>query len=243
MDALMSEEAVRVPAKTSAKPETGTPDTLYRKHVEACYLDENAFAFDFMCDYLTMMDTLSKSISYELEHACSITTLQYRILLRIVEQRAVLAKQLAVELDAGISTISAAVAKLACKGFVKRQDSACDMRAVELSLTAKGRRVADIADKAIRSAMGQYWSTLAQKQYEAATTSVASAVSRHSTPRIENGRPQLDSALADTVMISRALTSRALQADGLATESSGSCWLCTSWMRAGRAPISRSSCS
>ena len=60
------------------------PETLYRKHVEMCHLPENEHTFDFMSDYLTMMDILAKAITHGLEEACRITPLQYRIMIRML---------------------------------------------------------------------------------------------------------------------------------------------------------------
>ncbi len=201
-----------------ARPrKSGLPETLYRRSIERCRLPENAYTFDYMSDYLTMMDMLAKSITHELHDACGLTPLQYRILLRLLSPTPTLAKQLSDDLSVCMSTISVAVSKLAKKRLISRRDSATDMRAVELTLTKAGRELVQRADQTMYDTMSEYWSSLTQEQLEAAITSSLSAVNRHSYPRLENGEPRLDTALVDTVMISKALTSQALQETGLTT--------------------------
>ncbi len=204
-------------APTAPLPPIGEarPETVARRHIEQCHLPEFSFAFDFMSDYLTMMDMLAKSITHELHDLCNITPLQYRILLRMLVPAPIRATQLAHDLDVGVSTISVALSKLADRLFVSRHDSARDMRSVELSLTKQGRKMIERADEAIYAVMAEYWSTLTQEQLEAAIISSLLAVKRHSYPRMENGSPRLDTALVDTVMISRRLTGHALKEAGL----------------------------
>lgn len=203
---------------SSARPKASSlPPTLYREHIENCELAANAFTFDFMSDYLTMMDVLAKAITHTLSSACGLTPLQYRILLRLLEGESLLTKELATDLEVGMSTISTAVSKLVCKGLVSRADSINDMRVVELSLTDKGCKAVKVADEAIYYLMTEYWSFLTPEQFEAAMVSANSAVMMHSHPRLENGKQRMDTALVDTVMISRSLTSHALERHGLTT--------------------------
>lgn len=91
------------------------PETLYRKHVEMCHLPENEHTFDFMSDYLTMMDILAKAITHGLEEACRITPLQYRIMIRMLADSDMHTKSLSADLHVGVSTVSVAVSKLANK--------------------------------------------------------------------------------------------------------------------------------
>lgn len=202
---------------SSSKRQNGLPDTFYRQQIEQCRLPENAFTLDFMSDYLTMMDMLAKSITHELHDTCDLTPLQYRILLRMLSPEPALAKQLSNDLGVCMSTISVAISKLAEKHLVCRKESATDMRSIELSLTKPGRKIVEQADEAMLRTMSEYWNSLTREQLEAAITSSLSAVSRHSYPRLENGEPRLDTALVDTVMISRMLTSQALQEVGMTT--------------------------
>ncbi len=211
----LGEGLLKVPNAPLPPLEEDRPETVARRHVEQCHLPEFSFAFDFMSDYLTMMDMLAKSITRELHDLCGITPLQYRILLRMLAPSPILATQLAQDLCVGVSTVSIALSKLVDRLLVSRHDSAKDMRSIELSLTGQGRKMIERADEAIYAVMAQYWSTLTQEQLEAAIISSLSAVKRHSYPRMENGSPRLDTALVDTVMISRRLTSHALQEAGL----------------------------
>lgn len=205
------------PEQPRAGQRSGPPETLYRHHVEECDRPQNAFTYDFMCDYLTMMDVLAKVVARELEGACGITPLQYRIMLRLLPGGGVQAKELAADIGVGASTVSVAVGKLCDKRLVERRESAADMRAVELTLSPQGSELVRRADEAVLAVMSQYWDSLTQEQFEAARASSLSAVERHSHPRVENGQPRIDTALVDTVMISRALTAHALQEEGLTT--------------------------
>ncbi len=196
---------------------TGLPETLYRKHVEMCDLPENAFTLDFMSDYLTMMDVIAKAIMHGLEKSCSITPLQYRIMIRLLEEDEMYLKSLAEYLNVGLSTVSTAVSKLADERLLSRSENANDMRLVGLGLTDAGRAIVSRADKTILSIMSDYWSKLTREQLKATQISSLSAVKRHSHARYENGKPRVDTALVDTVMISRTLTTQALQKHGMTT--------------------------
>lgn len=207
-------------APTSREPAgapSAPPATLYRTHVVECHRPENAHTFDFMSDYLTMMDVLAKSVARSLGAECSITPLQYRIMLRLLDGEAVRASTLAQCLEVGPSTVSTAVAKLARAGLVERHEGGCDMRTIDLALTRHGRALVQRADAAVVAVMGGYWRSLTREQLAAALESSRAAVQRHSSPRMEGGRQRLDTALVDTVMISRALTTRTLQGHGMAT--------------------------
>lgn len=206
-------EATAMPVPPSAN----LPETLYRAHVLACDQPDKDFTFDFMSDYLTMMDVLAKSVAHELDRACGITPLQYRAMVRLLDVDEAAAGSLAHDLGVGASTVSTAVSKLACRGLLVRSESLSDMRAVHLALSDAGRTVVERADAAAFAIMQEYWGSLTSEQFEAASRSSLSAVERHSHPRIEGGMLRLDTALVDTVMISRMLTARALQAHGLAT--------------------------
>lgn len=196
---------------------TAPPQTLYRTHVTACEDSENSYTFDFMADYLTMMAILERSLAHLLATSCDLTTLQYRMLLQLQINGAQQVSRLARKLSVGLSTASAASGKLAEGGLLQRLESPNDMRAVELQLTDKGRTVTEQADAQVASMMSDYWHSLTRDQLKAALTSSVSAVERHSSPRLENGKVRLDTALVDTVFISRSLTAKALQACGLTT--------------------------
>lgn len=217
MDAVAARQPGTAPvAETAVPPKPADlPETLYRDHVVGCEQPENSFSFDFMADYLTMMAILERSIAQQLNESCGLTSLQYRILLRLLSQGALQTTALARGLSVGLSTASMAVAKLADSGFVSRHEDANDMRTVELRLTRKGRIVVQRADDDVMAMMGDYWRSLTPEQLQAALTSSAAAVERHSSPRIEDGRQRMDTALVDTIIISRTLTGKALQAEGL----------------------------
>ncbi len=193
------------------------PETLYRKHVLGCAQDANSFAFDYMSDYLTMMDILAKSIAHELNAACQITPLQYRLMLRLLANGHVTAHELAADLGVGASTVSAAVSKLASRKILARVEDSNDMRTIHLSLTTTGRTLVNHADEAVFVTMQSYWGTLTREQFDAASESSLFAAERHSQLRFEYGLIRLDTALVDTVMISRRLTAQALEKHGLST--------------------------
>ncbi len=193
------------------------PVTLYRQHAVDCTKPGNAFAFDFMSDYLTMMDILAKSITHELGRSCQLTPLQYRILWRLLGERALTASELAANLHMRASTISVAVSKLVERDAVARSEDITDMRTVFLHLTKTGHRLIQCADEAVFATMQQYWRSLTPEQFDAASESSIYAAEHHSQLRFDDGQLRLDTALVDTVMISRRLTSHALQAHGLAT--------------------------
>lgn len=213
IEPLLEEAA---PAAASPCPVDGLPETIHRAHTVACDDPANAYTFDFMSDYLTMMDVLAKSVAHSLSASCGITPLQYRIMLRLLDGDAVRTSALAQALGVGLSTVSAAVAKLAEAGFVARHEDAHDMRTIDLALSRRGRALVHEADAAVVSVMASYWRSLTREQLAAALESSMAAVQRHSSPRMEDGKQRLDTALVDTVMISRSLTARALQAHGLA---------------------------
>lgn len=193
------------------------PETLYRAHVVACDAPENAYCFDFMADYLTMMATLEHSISRQLKTTCAITPLQYRLMVRLLDGQALQTTVLAHGLSVGLSTVSMAASKLADARLVSRREDAGDMRTVALQLTNKGRSLVQKADQEVIAMMSDYWRSLTPQQLEAALASSASAVQRHSAPRLQDGRQRMDTALVDTVFISRLLTAKALGAQGLTT--------------------------
>lgn len=192
------------------------PKTLYREHIEACGKPENAFTFDFMCDYLTMMDTLAKSMTRTLEEVCSLTLLQYRILIRLLD-RPYRTSELADILQVRTSTISTAIAKLASRRLITRQEDPSDMRVVDLEISRAGRTMIARADEALESVISTYWNSLSQEQLRAAMESSISAVERHSIPRFDEGTLRIDTALLETVAISRSLTSHCLEREGLTT--------------------------
>ncbi len=191
------------------------PDTLYRRQTVECAKRSNAFVFDYMSDYLTMMDVLARSITHGLAHACSITPLQYRLMLRLLTEDAATTHDLADQLGVRMSTISVAVSKLVDRDAIARSEDGSDMRTVHLSLTANGRKLLDCADEVAFATMQDYWGSLTREQFDAASESSILAAERHSHLRFENGLLRLDTALVDTVMISRRLTAHALQAYGL----------------------------
>ncbi|WP_165054183.1 MULTISPECIES: MarR family winged helix-turn-helix transcriptional regulator [unclassified Adlercreutzia] len=170
-------------------------------------------------DYLTLMHLLSRSIDQVLVESCALTTLQYRILLRLLGagERRLRVSDLSDNLSVGLSTVSAAVAKLADERLVRRVEAPSDMRVFELELTAGGLHAIERADARVGEFLEAYWRCLTREQLEAAIVSSLSAVCIHGVQRIENGHHRLDTAFFDTVMISRTLTARKLATCGLRT--------------------------
>lgn len=192
-------------------------ETMYRQQAVNCSLDADSFAFDHMSDYLTMMDILAKSISHELSSECQITPLQYRLMLRLLANGHATAHELSDDLGVGASTISTAVSKLVARNLLARTEDGNDMRTIHLHLTSAGRSLIDRADEAVFVTMQSYWGALTREQFDAASESSLYAAERHSHLRFEYGLIRLDTALVDTVMISRRLTAQALEAHGLST--------------------------
>lgn len=170
-------------------------------------------------DYLTVMNLLFHSISQVLAERCSLTTLQYRMLLRLLSApgNTMRTTDLAENLRVCASTVSAAVPHLVDERFVARAEDPSDMRVVSLALTDAGVAEIDKADFHVGEFLQSYWRNLTSEQLEAAFASSTNAVTLHNATRIENGAFRLDTAFFDTVMISRTLTSAKLADFGLNT--------------------------
>ena len=170
-------------------------------------------------DYLTVMNLLFKSISQVLAERCSLTTLQYRMLLRLLsaEGRTMRTTDLSENLRVGASTVSAAVPKLVEDRFVTRSEDPNDMRVVSLTLTEAGVAEIDKADYHVGEFLQCYWRNLSPEQLQAAFASSTNAVTLHNATRIENGTFRLDTAFFDTIINSRTLTSARLAEFGLNT--------------------------
>lgn len=163
-----------------------------------------------------MMDLLSKAIAHRLELACSITPLQYRILLRILADKTLRAKNLAQILGVSAPTASVAISKLADRNLIVRRDSADDMRSIKLEVSTQGRNLVKYADSAVYD-VSNYLSSLTQEQTEGALRGAMSAIELHSLTREEPGKLRLDTALVDAIFTSKLLTSRALEEHGIVT--------------------------
>ena len=111
-----------------------------RRKLEDVNHPQHVAAVEGLSDYLTIMNLLYKSISRILEGDCSLTTLQYRMLLRLLSapRQTMRSTDLAANLRVGVSTVSAAVPHLVDEGLVTRAEDPDDMRVVSLALTRKG---------------------------------------------------------------------------------------------------------
>lgn len=190
-----------------------------RRKLEDVYHPQHAAAVEGLSDYLTIMNLLYKSISRILEGDCSLTTLQYRMLLRLLSapRQTMRSTDLAANLRVGVSTVSAAVPHLVDDGLVTRTEDPDDMRVVSLTLTRKGSSAIERADYHVGQFLQNYWRNLTPEQLEAAFASSTSAVTLHDAKRIENGKFRLDTAFFDTIMISRTITAQRLRELGLKT--------------------------
>lgn len=177
-------------------------------------------AIEDLSDYLTLMNLLFRSISQVLADGCVLTTLQYRILLRLLSapEHRMRTTDLAGNLHVGASTVSAAVAKLASGGLISRTEEPDDMRAVSLRLEKPGLAAIDRADFHVGVFLQEYWKSLTSEQLNAALASCADAVTMHDAKRMENGRFRLDTAFFDTIMLSRTLTAARLGELGFKTQ-------------------------
>lgn len=180
---------------------------------------EHFEAIENLSNYLSIMHLLFHSISQVLAERCGITTLQYRILVRLLgaPERQMRTTALAENLRVGASTISAAIPKLVDERLVARAEDPSDMRAVSLALTERGVSEIDRADCCVGEFLQTYWRNLTREQLDAALSSSTSAVAIHHAERIENGHCRLDTAFFDAVMISRTLTAAKLAGFGLRT--------------------------
>lgn len=184
-----------------------------RRKLEDVNHPQHVAAVEGLSDYLTIMNLLYKSISRILEGDCSLTTLQYRMLLRLLSapRQTMRSTDLAANLRVGVSTVSAAVPHLVDEGLVTRAEDPDDMRVVSLALTAKGALSIERADYHVGQFLQNYWKNLTPEQLEAAFASSTNAVTIHDAQRIENGKFRLDTAFFDTIMISRTLTAQRLR--------------------------------
>lgn len=192
---------------------------IHRRKLEDRSDPDHFVAIENLSDYLTVMNLLSKSISQVLADHCSLTTLQYRILLRLLSapEHILRITDLATVLYVGTSTVSAAIPKLVEEHLVSRIEDPRDMRVVSLSLTSSGFEEIERADRHVGEFLQSYWRNLTREQLEAAFASSTNAVMLHDARRIENGRFRLDTAFFDTVMISRSLTSVKLAQSAMKT--------------------------
>lgn len=181
---------------------------------------DHEFAVEGLFDYLTVMHLLFKSISQVLSDTCGLTTLQYRMLLRLLAMngKPMRTTDLAENLCVGASTVSAAVPKLVEEGLVRRLEDPDDMRVVSLVLEPAGFSVIERADVCVGEFLQEYWKNLTPKQLEAGLASSVHAVRLHGAERIENGSARHDTAFFDTIMISRTLTAQRLGDAGIRTQ-------------------------
>lgn len=195
-------------------------DYRRRKMLEEPANPDHLRAVEGLSDYLTLMNLLFHSISHVLAEQCGLTTLQYRMLLRLLaaDGRAIRTTDLAENLYVGSSTVSAAVPRLVDDGFVCRLEDPNDMRVVSLSLEKPGVECIKRADFCVGSFLRSYWKNLTSEQLEAGLASSADAVKLHRSERFENGDFRYDTAFFDTIMISRTLTAAKLAEYDLKTQ-------------------------
>lgn len=192
--------------------------TDYRLALEDESRADHFFALVDLSDYLSLMNMLFTSISKKLDEECSITTLQYRILLRLLSaENGMSTSELANNFYIQASTISASTAKLADAGYVYRKDNPDDMRVINLMLTQKGVQLVSDADLCVGEFLQHYWKNLTANQLEVALRTSSNAAYFHNAQRIENDHCRLDTAFFDAVMISRTLISNALTRFGFRT--------------------------
>lgn len=181
---------------------------------------EHLSAIEELSDYLTVMNLLFRSISQVLAERCGLTTLQYRMLLRLLgaADHQMRTTDLASNLHVGVSTVSASVPKLVSERLVSRAEDPDDMRAVSLRLEQAGLDAIDRADLHVGAFLQGYWKNLTSEQLRAAFASSTNAVTMHHAKRVEGGRFRLDTAFFDTIMLSRTLTAARLGELGFKTQ-------------------------
>ncbi|MDO4290030.1 MAG: MarR family transcriptional regulator [Eggerthellaceae bacterium] len=190
-----------------------------RAHLADPSAPDHREAVENIANYLSLVHLLSRSIDKMLAEGCALSTLQYRILLRLLSagERHVCASDLAANLHVGLSTVSAAMQKLVEAGKVDRAGASDDMRVFELELTSRGRAAIREADEQVGKFLEAYWHRLTREQLETAIASSLSAAALHDAERVENGRLRLDTAFFDAVMTSRTLTACKLATLGFKT--------------------------
>ncbi len=143
-------------------------------------------AFEGESDYLTVMNLLFRSISQVLADQCALTTLQYRMLLRLLgaKGRVLRTTDLAENLRVCASTISAAVPRLVEERLVARVEDPDDMRVVSLALTPAGADEIGRADGPVAAFLRSYWRNLTPEQLKVALDSSANAAALHHASRI-----------------------------------------------------------
>lgn len=195
-------------------------NTIRRKVLEDVSHVDHLSAIENLSDYLTLLNLLFHSISKVLVEECGLTTLQYRMLLRLLaaEGKTLRTTDLAENLYVGVSTVSAAVPKLVEEGFVCRAENPDDMRVVSLSLVPRGVDKIKHADFSVGSFLRGYWKNLTSEQLKAGLASCANAVRLHGAERVDGGDFRYDTAFFDAIMISRTLTSARLSCYGLKTQ-------------------------
>lgn len=204
----------RIDTMTTVKKRTS------RKALLDASSPDHEFAVEGLSDYLAVMSLLFKSISQVLSDECRLTTLQYRMLLRLLATngKPMRTTDLAENLYVGASTVSAAVPKLVEDGLVRRLEDPDDMRVVSLVLEPAGFDEIERADRCVGEFLREYWKNLTAEQLKAGIASSVDAVRLHGAERIENGRARHDTAFFDTIMISRTLTTQRLSEAGLRTQ-------------------------
>lgn len=219
MVAMAATEAATEVAATAAGGVVGAEADRARQRLVDRSDPAHVLAIEELSNYLTVMNLLFRSISQVLADQCGLTTLQYRMLLRLLgsPQHAMHSTDLAAILHVGLSTVSAAVPKLVEEGLVSREEDPDDMRVVSLRLNEAGLSAIEQADLCVGEFLQRYWKNLTAEQLEAALASSVDAVVLHDAKRLENGRFRLDTAFFDTIMLSRTLTAARLGELGFKT--------------------------
>lgn len=165
-----------------------------------CRNPENAFLFQTTADYLSMFVIIERALTQALQQSCSLTILQYRILLFLNNEDRTQVSQLADQLDIGISTISMAVSKLAERKLVARTESATDMRLVYVTLSKQGQATFAKADDVVLDLVLRYMNMLSSEQLTATVEATAKISDAHFQLRTVKDTVRLDTALVDTVV-------------------------------------------
>ena len=189
---------------------TGKNPRFVRSRVEVCNRPENAFIFESISDYLTMIYTIKRAITRQISKSCGITPLQYCILLQLLLTPKVPLKQLAECLEARVSTTSIAVSKLVKLGLVSRSENAEDMRVVKVALSSEGLSALRSIHNSFHDSISEYLGLLTERQFNAIVSgSVSTVATRHESSGPVNAvRPEV--AVVLTVLMTERMVEHAL---------------------------------
>lgn len=186
-----------------------------RKDIYECELSRNAYVFENMDDYLTMLALSTKTMAQALSRSAGINTLQYRILSIVHRERSSTVSRLAQELAVRSSTISSAISALSDLMLIQRKEESSDRRAILLSLTPKGRSALKSAHKAVASSAGEASAFLSPDQAQALIAASVHVIEAHPSQSFATTSDDPSLIVANATFITKKLLGARLKELGL----------------------------